>query len=351
MSSADQFRSESCDIYQLITINYTAIGAEGSSIAIIRSDGSFIESVQTRAAAAGAVSSDDRIELIPDVRSVWNQRGIDIIQIPGANYENASYMVQRTYTNNTVGYLNLSTNFNSTATWSGYRYQYILLPAYDVAYDWCRRNGAVLNSVDAVNLTIDANERLVDMLTVQISDYMTPDLNLDDGYDGAPVIGAIDPATLSLLAGLTVKLVLIILAFVAFLYAVNAGVFDHWFDFSTNQNNTADQHLDVPWTTDNTTAHWDDYETICNASGNEATYEGFMEYLKTLGEMSPVIAPTWNNNWTANPTGSGSGNVLTSIVAFIKDLLPLIIAVIIVIAFVVAFVMIYRAAKRFMPSG
>lgn len=345
MSSADQFRAESCDIYQLITINYTQIGATGSSIAIIRSDGCLAENVQAN--AAGNLGGESRIELIPDVRSVWSKTGGEIIAIPGANYDNASYLIQRTYTNNTVSYLNVTESYNNASIrsqerFSGNRYQYILLPPYDVAYHWCQKNNAVLNSVDNVNMTIDMNERLVDLLVIQASYNMTPDLNLDDGYSGYPTIGGI-----ANMAEMICRIVLIVaIVTIAVIWALTGYT---PFDFSSNPVNNPSQDVNVGWNLSDD-ANWDAYEAICNASGIEPTFEGFMEYLKTLGDLAPVVTPTWNNNWT-NAGGASNENVLTSIVAFIQDLLPLIIAIIIVIAFVVGFVMIYRFAKRFMSPS
>lgn len=345
--SVDQFRNEYIDVYQLITINYTDIGTGGSAIAIIRSDGQLSSDVQANAITD--LGSNARIEVRPEIRSVWRQTPSQVMQISYGDYteENTTYLVKRTFENRTVAYLNYSnTFFNqtellSTEQHTGYRYEATLLPPYDIAYYWCQENGAVLNSIDNVNLSVTQNRKLVDFIAVQYSEPMEPDLDLSDGYDGVPVSASF--ALTATFASLIWKLVIIIAGAICFLAVILTG----WtpFDYSTNVDYNPDQSIDFDW--GNSSEHWDTYESICGTTGTTPTMEGFLEYLKTISEMLPD-AFSWNND--LNITGAEPGtSFLTGIVAFLTDLFPLIMMVIIIVALAFGGILIYRGLK--MVSG
>jgi hypothetical protein len=350
IASVDQFRANSVDIYELITINYTTIGTEGSSIAVIRSDGQLMQDVQAR--AAGELGSNERIELLPEVRSVWSQTAMNLMALPFGTYNpaNTTYWVQRSFTNKTIAYLNVTTTFNNasmiaTNAYSGYRFQATLLPAYDVAYDWCTTNGAILNSVDEINLTTTMNSKIVDFLVVEMSEEMEPDLNLNDGYQAIPVSAGFAWGEL---AKFIIKIVLLILAAVTII--VTAPSWANWFDFSTYNDYHPDQSIDINWTVPglNESALWEQYLDHCAVLNQTPTMEGYTEWIKVIyGQATPKISvnPGWNNNFTTTP-GDKPDNILTSIIAFLSDLGPLIMAIIIIVAFIFGFMLIYKGYKR-----
>lgn len=357
ISSVDQFRNNSIDVYQLITFNYTIVGTESSAIAVIRNDGQLAENVQAN--AVDTLGSNNRIELVPNVKSVWSQTPYEIMQTSFGNYTEASYLMQRTFLNATSAYFNVTDLVNNetgrnTVVQSGYKFQATLLPAEDVAYDWCRKHNAILNSVDNVNLSVISNSDIVDFLCIQTSEEMDVDTNLDNGYQAVPVSAGeiLTTAVVSLI----IKLVLIILAATVLIVWACVGYVP--FDFSSQVITyyQPDQSYNVNWTAPNLNESqmWQAYLDHCDDISETPTIEGYTEFVKNFYEATkpPTGGATWNNNFT-NEGGDPPGNVLTNIIAFLKNLLPLIIAIIIVVAFVFGFVLIIRVIRsvsNYIPS-
>ena len=377
-SAIDKFRNESVDVYQFITFNYTVIGGGGSFVQTIRSEGVMVDNFyiggknhplnllnaqaenQMSTFAEGNLGSETRGEIIPSAKYVWNVPAAEILKWDLGWYnENTTWVQQRTNITGYQKWLNVTEYINGENTThtldptlrTGTKFQMALLPAEDLAYDWCRKHNAVLNSVDAVNTSIKTRNIFVDYLTIQQTPALQVDTNLDDGYDIIPVNGSIAPAVIAAVGWLILKIAIAVAAIIfAVSFIVTGG--NSIFDFSSQTTFTADQNLYVNWTTPevNQTQLYQDYLTFCGIVNQEPSAEGYYEWTNNhydnIRSITPEL-PTMeqNNNWT-DTQGSGQKNILQTIIGFIADIIPIVIAIILIVAFIFAFLFIVRKIRQ-----
>lgn len=361
----DQFRQDSVDVYQIITFNYTVIGGGGSHIQTITQTGQTIRDVrfhtgnpaidQLRSQAVDQLGSEDRWEIIPEVKYIYNAPFAEITRWDLGIYDDTEYMLQRTNFSGYQEWQNVTSyvrNENATVkvtpqTFTGTKFSMVLLPAQDIANQWCNDNGAILNSVDAVNTSIVCNNKFVNYLTVSESVELELDSNLRDGYDITPVNAT--SLTVTAIVGLIIAISLAILA-ATFLISV---ILDRpIFDFSTHVYYSADQTINVNWTTPtlNQTELYTQYLDFCTAVSQTPSVEGYYEWSKNYFDNIQKVAPelptlSQNNNWSTN-TGAPKSNVLTSIIGFIEELIPLVIMIVIIVAFVFGGIWLFRMIRR-----
>lgn len=352
IASVDQFRRDSVDVYQLITINYTVVGGGGSAITVIRSDTSIADQVQTN-----AIGTTDRVELYPEMRSVFSQNGRAILAWDHGIYdENTTYMVHETFFNGTRRLYNITDLYHNatlapTATFTGYKYQAVLLPPRDVANYWCQTHNAILNSVDEVNLTMNFEPKLVQALTIQISENMTPDNNLANGYNGIPISAGIATIIISAAAilikciGYTLVAVGVGIGFAA---VIGALMGNPLIDRSVHIEDNDEQTLNVNWTTPtmNQTELWAAYEEWATAAGTIPTVEGYYvwldAYYTNIEKVTPDLPGMYiNENWSIGQ-GDEDGGFLTMITGFLEDIMPIVIMIVIIVAMVWGFGLISR---------
>jgi hypothetical protein len=346
ISSVDDIRNNHVDIYQTITFNFTAIGGGSAMTMTITNKLDVDKPVIINGRATGGIGSEDRAELIPSVKSVWNQQPLSLIETVETqpfqfNYTETSYYVTQTYPhNNTVSYLNITGDqdiFNteaSKASYTGHKFEAVLLPARDVAADYCRRNGLIFNALVEENLTIDYDNGGISQLAIIKSENMTPDNNLADGYDGIPV-SASAIVGLGQLVYLIVKAILIAVVVIAAIFALlDYKPFAKTIINNVNQDNYFPEY--------NATDDWNEYESIAIAANLTPTWEGYLAWLEQVGKSRPDTTATQNNNFSI-PEDSGGG--FTFLSGFFENLGPIIQMVIIIIIVIVAIALILRFLK------
>ena len=365
----DGFRANSIDVYQNIEVNYTIIGTGGSSITTIKNSGGMVDTVRFHnplrdqlMSYGGALTtqtpaelgSEDRWEFLPETQAIFMNDFQSMMRWDWGVYSTTNTTVVQTQTFfngtqnlNDIGqyYFNQNGTVNMDKTQqTGILYSTILLPAEDIALDWGKKNNAIINSIDNITTEIVGNTEFVDFLTIQQSVPMIPDTNLQDGYDIIPVNAS--DFGISWIIGIAIAF---------FIVALGVDILlndDPIFDFSTNVVYSADQTLNVNWSTPefNDTELYNMYLDFASTIGVEPTVEGYYEWSRerfaNIQAISPELpAMTMSNNWSTQ--GGASQNGITGIFGFIGDLLPIIIAALIIGAFAIAMIWMVRKANIF----
>jgi hypothetical protein len=362
IATMEDFRDRSIDVYQNITINYTQIGGGGSFLHTIRSDGRIIEEVNgiVIGRQTAGLGAEARIEVAPSIRNEYTITQTQMMHINdyeglNFNYTPSTYYYQRTnfsgyqtwYDISTVAKGENTTYFINPKTFTGTKFTTFLLPPYDVAYDYCRKHNLVLNGIENITTHVEGDTDFVDFLTIQKTEALVPDTNLDDGYDLTPVsapfpIWAVKAIVIAVVALVILLGTLLVTDALGITNLFGAG------DQFNQIDNAPSQNIYYNWTTPeiNQTALFQSYLDFTNATGETPSMEGYYEftnnYFDNIQKITPE-APTFrqDNNWSSGiEAEQNSGSLLSG---FLSGIMPIIQIIIIIIAFVFGMVLVVRA--------
>lgn len=342
--SVTSFKNSNVDVTIIIEFNYTNIGGAPMRTTVERSF-----ELDTKAQAETIVNNE--YEYGSTINAVFSKNEYQILTTNPFNYTGANLTKIVSFENGSNTVLRFGNfkyqNYSTTAAdlHTGQKLEAVIPDATSIMNDWCRKHSATPGTVLNNSLSISYKSEFIDMLAISYSEPVTPDSNLDDGYQPTAASGFPWNAVV---AGIIIVCIVIALGLTGFW----DGMWDaldsspEYYDFSQNVYENTTIVYDFGGT--NSSEMWETYETAVGA-GN-ATAEGFIEFVKAYYSAASEAIPDnpithiYNLNQT-NDAGQERNNMFSMITAFFENIMPFVVLFIIIILVVVGIVLAIRIFK------
>lgn len=270
--------------------------------------------------------------------------------------------VPRYYTqsffNGTVTYLN-STQINESvidATPINGQIVTALFPdANSIMYDWCRKNSAIPGVVLNHSVDINTKSDKVKSIMMGLTEPLTPDSNLDDGYDAVPQNASLSPFTYGILVGAGIIAAISTVIIFLLLFALSGNEVTQTQDQNQtgqsgdniNQFNTTTTII-INQTGPSMNDTYNTYVNLCNASGITPTVEGFLDfYERTHPQPQVNVSYLYSINQTTGEVNqSQSARQASAIGLLINDIVSYVIIAVIIISIIITVFLFIKAFRK-----